>query len=128
MFGDNGMISVIVGRERENATFEIDTWLMSCRVLKRGVEQMVLREILRHAKARGAKRILGVYIPTERNSMVANHYKDLGFAPAGALDGGGTVWELSTDVEPPEEVMTVVRTGFPAEDFTAARAHEATGV
>jgi FkbH-like protein len=124
MFGDNGMISVIVGRQRDDATLEIDTWLMSCRVLKRGVEQMVLREIVLNAKARGAKRVVGVYLPTERNSMVANHYRDLGFTLAETLDGGGTVWELSTDIEPPEETMAVVRTGF-ASDAKAPEVSEA---
>ena len=52
-FGDNGMISVVICREAEARVWEIDTWLMSCRVLGRGVETMVLREILAAGRARG---------------------------------------------------------------------------
>ena len=58
-FGDNGMIGVNVCREISAAEWEIDTWLMSCRVLGRRVEQMVLREILQHARGRGVERIAG---------------------------------------------------------------------
>jgi FkbH-like protein len=80
-FGDNGMICVVVIEVRDD-TVEIDTWLMSCRVLERGVEQAVLNEILRVAAAVGARSVLGRYVPTERNSMVRDHYQRLGFAPA----------------------------------------------
>ena len=53
IFGDNGMISVVICRPGEAGVWEIDTWLMSCRVLGRKVEHMVLREILEHARAAG---------------------------------------------------------------------------
>ena len=79
IFGDNGMISVIICRHGEPGLWEIDTWLMSCRVLGRGVEPMVLREILAEARARGIDTLLGVYRPTTRNGMVSDHYKKLGF-------------------------------------------------
>jgi len=51
-FGDNGMIGVVICRPLSEADWEIDTWLMSCRVLGRRVEHMVLREILHHARLR----------------------------------------------------------------------------
>ena len=73
------MISVVICRRRRPAQWEIDTWLMSCRVLGRGVEAMVLREILAEARARGIDTLLGVYRPTTRNGMVSDHYKKLGF-------------------------------------------------
>jgi FkbH-like protein len=96
-FGDNGMICVVV--LKRNATFmRIDTWLMSCRVLERGVEQAVLNEIVLQTKRAGLAVILGEYIPTNRNDMVRDHYRRLGFeavelknlefygdTPAGAL-------------------------------------------
>jgi FkbH-like protein len=112
IFGDNGMISVIICRARSDATWAIDTWLMSCRVLSRGVERMVLKEILRHARAGGVRRIFGDYHPTERNKMVEHHYRDLGFCLVGALANGGTSWELSTDCEVADTAMVVSRIGF----------------
>lgn len=113
--GDNGMISVIICR-RAGPGWEIDTWLMSCRVLGRQVEEAVVRELLAHAPAHGVTTILGTYIPTSRNGMVAGHYEKLGFAPAGAGDTeGSTRWELAvagarSGSEP--LIMEVRRSGF----------------
>lgn len=110
--GDNGMISVIICR-RESDTLEIDTWLMSCRVLGRRVEEAVLRELLDHAKSRGAGKLRGTYHPTDRNKLVEQHYSKLGFTQVGGQNGGTTVWELETaaaSVEPPP--MVVTRSGF----------------
>ena len=59
MFGDNGMISVVICRPGKAGEWEIDTWLMSCRVLRRRVEHMVLREILEHARAAGIQKLIG---------------------------------------------------------------------
>lgn len=78
-FGDHGLILVVIGKV-QGQDFEIDTWLMSCRVLKRGVEQETLNEIIRLAKARGCSRIVGKYIPTKKNGMVSELYPSLGFA------------------------------------------------
>ena len=91
------MISVIICRPGGPATWEIDTWLMSCRVLGRGVEAMVLREIIAQARAKAIDTLVGVYRPTARNEMVAGHYAKLGFAAAGAEPDGTTHWRLSTD-------------------------------
>ncbi len=79
-FGDYGLISVVIGK-MEGEAAEIDTWLLSCRVLKRQVEDEVLNEIVRLAQMRGAKRIRGVYLPTAKNGMVKDHYSSLGFTP-----------------------------------------------
>jgi FkbH-like protein len=76
-FGDNGMISVVICRRGPENVWEIDTWLMSCRVLGRGVERMVLREIVLHARERGIETLIGVYRPTGRNAMVSDHYPKL---------------------------------------------------
>jgi FkbH-like protein len=58
-FGDNGMISAIICRQQSHSAWEIDTWLMSCCVLGRCVEQMVLREILEHARRNGIRKLIG---------------------------------------------------------------------
>ena len=79
-FGDNGMICVVILRFENDAAI-IDSWLMSCRVLERQMEQAVLNEIVRKARERGTLTLIGEYIATPRNAMVAEHYFKLAFAP-----------------------------------------------
>jgi len=79
VFGDNGMISVVICKRVSCGTWEIDTWLMSCRVLGRRVENMVLRAIVEQARREGALKLTGYYIPTDRNKIVERHYPNLGF-------------------------------------------------
>ncbi len=92
IFGDNGMISVVVCRPAGPKTWEIDTWLMSCRVLGRKVEQAVLAELVAVARERGITSIVGVYRPTPRNQLVEQHYAKLGFAQQPDGREGETVW------------------------------------
>jgi FkbH-like protein len=84
-FGDYGLISVVIGKV-QGGEAEIDTWLMSCRVLKRQVEEEVLNEIVRLARMHGCTRIKGVYLPSAKNGMVRNHYPALGFTPTVVAD------------------------------------------
>jgi predicted enzyme involved in methoxymalonyl-ACP biosynthesis len=58
---------------------KIDTWLMSCRVLKRQVEEEVLNELARLAKARHCQSLLGTFLPTPKNEMVRDFYGRMGF-------------------------------------------------
>ena len=81
-FGESGLISVII-LETRGDTFFVDTWLMSCRVLGRGMEQFVLNTIVGRARQAGIKHIQGEYLPTSKNGMVRDHYEKLGFSPAG---------------------------------------------
>lgn len=118
-FGDNGMISVIICRPGEVGIWEIDTWLMSCRVLGRKVEHMVLREILFHARAQGITRLQGVYKPTDRNKLVVDHYAKLGFTKTAEDDSGLTRWELLVEGADPEQApMEVVSYGFALNEET----------
>jgi FkbH-like protein len=117
IFGDNGMISVVICRPGESGEWEIDTWLMSCRVLGRKVEHMVLREILGHARVAGIHKLMGVYRPTERNKLVVDHYAKLGFAKAGEEESGLTRWELLVEAaDPASAPMKVVSQGFAAKE------------
>lgn len=94
-FGDNGLIAVVILQEKDTETLFIDTWFMSCRVLKRGMENFTLNTIVEYAKANGFKKIIGEYLPTAKNGMVAEHYTGLGFTK---LEGTDTAqWVL--DVE-----------------------------
>ncbi len=108
-FGDNGIIGVIACRETADAVWTIDTWLMSCRVLGRGVEQMVLREILYRGKAHGIESLVGIYRPTPRNQMVRDHYAKLGFTCIGEDADGETRWTLPINAEVEAAPMTVER-------------------
>ncbi|MBP2618672.1 HAD-IIIC family phosphatase [Chryseobacterium jejuense] len=78
-YGDNGLICVIVMERKDTETLFIDTWLMSCRVLKRGMEDFTLNTIVEAARNNGYKYVVGEYIPTAKNQMVADHYERLGF-------------------------------------------------
>ncbi len=121
VFGDNGMISVIICRPACEGVWDIDTWLMSCRVLGRKVEHMVLREILEHARAAGIHTITGTYRPTDRNKLVVDHYSKLGFSQMSGNDSGNdsgddsglTRWEIPVaGTEPESSPMKVVSHGF----------------
>ncbi|SHL64872.1 HAD-superfamily phosphatase, subfamily IIIC/FkbH-like domain-containing protein [Chryseobacterium carnipullorum] len=79
-YGDNGLICVIVLEKKTPETLFIDTWLMSCRVLKRGMEDFTLNTIVEAAKKNGYKYVVGEYLPTAKNQMVKDHYERLGFA------------------------------------------------
>lgn len=97
MFGDHGLVSVVVLRKENKDTAFIDTWLMSCRVLKRGMERFVLNAIVHAARDAGLRRVEGEYLATPKNGMVRDHYNALGFAPIGsrwALDVGTFVPQL----------------------------------
>ena len=113
-FGDNGIIAIVIGR-REAADFVIDTWLMSCRVLGRGVEQATLRVVAAEAARLGAGRLIGAYRPSKKNGMVREHYARLGFAPldadADVNAEGGTRHVLGLDsFAPPETVIDIKET------------------
>src|SRR6185437_2582636 len=88
-FGDYGLIGVIILKYRGDTAF-IDTWFMSCRVLKREMENFMLNAIVENAKSKGIKQIVGEYIPTPKNELVKDHYKGLGFTEKDGL------WYLST--------------------------------
>jgi FkbH-like protein len=97
-FGDNGIIAVIFARPDERwpaDTLFIDTWLMSCRVLGRGVEAASFEALSKLAEEMGIKQLVGEYRPTNRNKMVSNHYERLGFRPLTNSDSSDflqTIW------------------------------------
>jgi len=82
-FGDNGMICVVILEKEKVDTLFISAWFMSCRVLKRGMENFVLNTISDFAKEKNFKFIKGEYRPTAKNEMVKDHYKSLGFEKSG---------------------------------------------
>jgi len=93
IFGDNGMISAVICRQA-GPSWEVDTWIMSCRVLGRRVEEALLQYLVQQARLRGISEIIGRYIPTARNGLVRDHYAGLGFIQAGSQNGE-TIWQLA---------------------------------
>ncbi len=92
-FGDNGLISVILAKI-DDAKLVIDTWLMSCRVLRRGVEAFALNELCAAAREHHLQAIIGEYVPTPKNALVKDHYPNLGFVPASAEGDGHAFYRL----------------------------------
>lgn len=79
-FGAHGLICAVILKEmEEGSAYFIDTWIMSCRVLKRGMERFVLEQLAAHARAAGMQKLVGEYLPTAKNGIVRDHYRDLGF-------------------------------------------------
>jgi FkbH-like protein len=91
-FGDNGLTCAVILQMEDKDTLFIDTWFMSCRILKRGMEHFVLNTIAKFAGEKNFGYLKGEYIPTQKNEMVKNHYKDLGF------EKSGNHWLLNTKV------------------------------
>ena len=87
-FGDNGLICVIILQKESPKVLFIDTWFMSCRVLKRGMEHFVLNTLVETAKENGFTTLKGEYLQTPKNEMVKDHYLNLGFKE------NNTFWEL----------------------------------
>jgi FkbH-like protein len=93
-FGDNGMISVVIFR-KAGLEWVCDTWLMSCRVLGRRVEEAILQAVVAQARAESAEALIGRYIPSAKNAMVAEHFGKLGFTLTGREPDGGSLWRLA---------------------------------
>lgn len=87
-FVDHGLISVLFG-EVEDRRLLIDAWLMSCRVLGRGVERALFNELIREARRLDLEELVGFYAPNTRNGLVKDHYLGLGFR----RDGSHGEWE-----------------------------------
>ena len=92
-FGNHGLIGAVILKRIDKQTLFIDTWIMSCRVLKRGMEQFTLYCLVKEAAKRGYSKLVGEYIPTAKNGIVKEHYSSLGFEP---MDGK---WVLNIDKE-----------------------------
>ena len=93
-FGDYGLICAVIMKRQQEVLF-IDTWIMSCRVLKRGMEQFVLNHLAALAKQQGYAALVGEYLPTAKNGLVRDHYLKLGFQEKAGL------WILKvSDYEP----------------------------
>jgi FkbH-like protein len=87
-YADNGLVGVAISRV-EGEVCEIDTFLMSCRVIGRTVETALLSRIAADAKERGARVLQGTFIPTKKNAPAAGFYQSHGFE-----EHEGGVWRF----------------------------------
>lgn len=91
--GNHGLISIVVAWPQVDELFLSD-WLMSCRVLTRGVEQFLMTYCVEYAASLGKKWVVGEYRPTPKNAMVKNFYQQFGFEPCEGANEGATRWRL----------------------------------
>jgi FkbH-like protein len=97
-FGAYGLINIVILRLNRLARMcEIDTFLMSCRVLKRGVEQFAMNKVFEFARREGCERVVGHYLPTAKNAMVEDFFAQFGFVPVSGGNGHGTEWSISVN-------------------------------
>jgi FkbH-like protein len=95
-FGDNGLTGVVI-IEKTLQTWKLDTFLLSCRVMSRTVENAVIQYIIELAQKAGMQILQGEYVPTAKNGVVASLYSKLGFdslEPEAAPDNAATFWQL----------------------------------
>ena len=112
-FGDNGVVSVVIGRkgtagdteiysrgERPDAkaaggdVLHLELWLMSCRVLKRDMEYAMMDSVAQACRECGIGTIMGYYYPTAKNAMVKEFYQTMGFERMEETDTGVTMWRF----------------------------------
>lgn len=90
-FGDNGVVSLVIGKKNGD-TLELILWLMSCRVLKRDMEQAMLDTLVWQSRESGIRKLHGYYYKTAKNAMVKDFYGAMGFQKLSEKDGDSK-WE-----------------------------------
>ena len=91
-FGDHGLVGVAITRD-EGEQCEIDTFLLSCRVIGRTVESALLAHIAKSAADRGCRRLVGWFLPTKKNAPARDFYRQHGFVEQ-QKENTGTLWVL----------------------------------
>lgn len=109
-FADHGLVAVVLARAVDDV-LDVDTFLMSCRVIGRGLETVLVEELAAHARDRGLRAVRGRYVPTDRNGLVEDLWPKHSFDPVGRAADGTATYERPVDAPaaaPPP--ITIVRT------------------
>ena len=109
-FGDNGLVSVLIGRVC-GETLHLDIWLMSCRVVKREMEVAMFDALVEECQARGIRKIVGVYIPSKKNGLVADHYANIGFTRVEETSQDLDFWHYDVPQVYSAKTQYILRTG-----------------
>lgn len=91
-YGSHGLVSIISGKKQGRNRLFIENWIMSCRVINKGVELAALNVLVEKARKKGIRQIIGEFIPTPKNALVSKHYEKLGFVQSKA-----NTWVLELD-------------------------------
>ena len=79
-FGDSGITGlIIISKDYKQKTADIDTFLMSCRILGKGIEEAFLLAVMQMIKDQGINKLFGHYVPTVKNEQVKEFYDRMGF-------------------------------------------------
>ncbi|MBQ6841381.1 MAG: HAD-IIIC family phosphatase [Bacilli bacterium] len=106
-FGDNGIVSVVIGHKNENI-LDIELWIMSCRVLKRGMENAMMDKLMESCRENNIDVVHGYYYPTAKNKMVKDFYSQFGFDKVSEDEDGNAKWECKvSDYKNTNEVIEV---------------------
>jgi FkbH-like protein len=93
-FGDSGVTGAMVA-VREGETLRIVNWLMSCRVLGRRIENLMLASLMQHARRAGAAAVIGEYLPTAKNGQTAELFDRFGFERIEEREDGGRLYRAA---------------------------------
>ena len=91
-FGDNGIVGVVIVHDGDDVS-DIDTFLLSCRVISRGVETSILSFLVERARARQLRQVQGWFLPTKKNAPARDCYSEHHMQALAEQDGG-TLWAL----------------------------------
>jgi FkbH-like protein len=107
-FADHGLVGVVIAFQVDDV-FVLDTLLMSCRVIGRSLEDELVALAATEARRRRCSALRGLYVPTEKNSLVAGLYARLGFRPGSDSTSSQQTWtyELGAPLSPPGHVRVV---------------------
>jgi len=100
-FGDNGITGVYIINKENQEEWLIDTFLLSCRVMGRGVEEALLSQIIERAKMKGVKKIKARYIKTKKNKPAENFLSNFGFTQNGDI----WIFETKKPIKKPEYLV-----------------------
>jgi FkbH-like protein len=121
-FGDAGVVGLALAANRGDACY-IDSLLLSCRVIGRGIETAMLADLAEHALRNGARRLVGEFISTKKNAPCATFYSDHGFieqASIGGSNSGSVFYELDLTTSTPESPKWITVEGNESNELSAS--------
>ena len=98
-FGDNGITGVFI-IEKNTKFWLIDTFLLSCRIMGRGVENAIISQILKDAKDEGVDEVKAQFIPTPKNKPAENFLSDYGFKK----EENFWIYKLNSEIKTPNHL------------------------